>query len=106
MKILFDEGTPAPLRQALAGHEVSTAAEMGWSELSNGDLLAAAEGGFEVFVTTDQNIGHQQNLTGRSLAILVLTTTSWPIIRRHAAQVVSAVDELKPGDYRELAFPK
>ena len=79
---------------------------MGWSELANGDLLAAAEARFDVFVTTDQNIGHQQNLAGRPLAILVLTTTSWPNIRRHAAQVVSAIDELKPGGYREVALPK
>jgi hypothetical protein len=55
MRILFDNGTPAPLRRALASHTVSTAHEMGWTELDNGDLLKAAEGLFEAFVTTDQN---------------------------------------------------
>ena len=71
MKILFDHGTPAPLRLRLAGHEISTAYEMGWARLSNGDLLAAAEKAFDVFITTDQNLRYQQNLAGRRLAILV-----------------------------------
>jgi hypothetical protein len=72
MRILFDQGTPAPLRHALAPHEVSTAFELGWSNLENGDLLRAAEGRFEVFITTDQNLRYQQNLTGRQLAIMAL----------------------------------
>src|ERR1700690_1396036 len=78
MKILFDHGTPAPLRHQLAGHEISTAYEMGWAKLSNGDLLAAAEKSFDAFITTDQNLRYQQNLAGRRLGILVLPTTSWP----------------------------
>jgi hypothetical protein len=54
--VLFDQGTPAPLRHALAGHVVETAYERGWSSLKNGELIAAAESaGFEVFVTTDKN---------------------------------------------------
>ncbi len=55
MRVLFDQGTPAPLRHALAPHEVSTAFELGWSNLESGDLLREAEGRFKVFVTTDQN---------------------------------------------------
>jgi predicted nuclease of predicted toxin-antitoxin system len=78
VRILFDQGMPAPLRQSLTAHAVSTAHEMGWSTLANGDLLDAAEGQFEVFVTTDQNLRYQQNLSGRQLAILVLPYASWP----------------------------
>jgi hypothetical protein len=81
MKILFDHGTPTPLRRHLAGHEVATTYEMGWATLSNGDLLAAAETAFAAFLTTDQNLLYQQNLAGRRLAILVLPTTSWPKIQ-------------------------
>ncbi len=87
MRILFDQGTPAPLRRALTAHEVSTAFELGWSNLENGDLLRAAEGRFEVFVTTDQNLRYQQNFAGRQLAILVLPTTNWLEIQRHQAEV-------------------
>jgi hypothetical protein len=104
MRILFDQGTPAPLRHALAPHEVSTAFELGWSNLENGDLLRAAEGRFEVFITTDQNLRYQQNLTGRQLAIMVLPTTNWPKIQRHQAEVAAAVNALRPGDYRELRW--
>ena len=104
MKILFDHGTPAPLRRLLAGHEISTAYEMGWAALSNGDLLAAAEKSFDVFITTDQNLRYQQNFTGRNLAIMVLPTTSWLEIQKHTNQVSAAVTALKPGDFVELRF--
>lgn len=104
MKILFDHGTPAPLRRSLADHEISTAYEMGWAKLSNGDLLAAAEKSFDAFITTDQNLRYQQNLMGRRLAILVLPTTSWPEIQKHTDKVAGSVSTLKPGDFVELKF--
>ena len=106
MRILFDQCTPAPLRSGLAGHVVVTAFELGWHNLTNGDLLHAAEAdGFDVLVTTDQRLKHQQNLSRRKIAILVLTTTSWPRIRRNLNIVADAIDSLKSGDYRELPFP-
>ena len=77
---------------------------MGWAELENGDLLAAAEKIFDSFITTDKNLRYQQNLAGRQLAILVLPTTSWPEIQKHLASVSDAVHKLKPGDFIELKF--
>ena len=69
MRVLFDHGTPAPLRRELLGHEVATAYERGWSTLKNGELITTAEAGdCEVILTTDKNLRYQQNLTGRSLA--------------------------------------
>jgi len=104
MRVLFDQGTPVPLRRALAPHDVSTAFELGWSNLENGDLLRAAEGRFEVFITTDQNLRYQQNLTGRQLAILVLPTTNWLEIQRKQDEVAAAVNSLRPGEYHELRW--
>jgi hypothetical protein len=104
MRILFDQGTPAPLRHVLSGHTVATAFEMGWASLANGDLLRAAEASFDAFITTDRNLRYQQNLSGRRLAILTLWTTSWPNIQRHASEVAAAVNELGPGDFVELSF--
>jgi hypothetical protein len=69
---------------------------MGWAELDNGDILDAAEGAFDALITTDQNLCHQQNLTGRQLAILVLPTTSWPIIRAHVAEVAAVLPVCTP----------
>ena|ERR1700691_2484312 len=104
MKILFDQGAPAPLRRALTAHSVSTAYEMGWMQLSNGALLRAAEAQFDVLITTDRNLRYQQNVTGLHLAILIVPTTSWPTIRIHELQVVAAVDALRAGDVVELSF--
>ena len=105
MRILFDQGTPVPLRPLLVGHAVDTAYERGWSTLANGDLLNAAEAAsYEIVITTDQNLKHQQHLTGRRLAILVLPTTAWPEIQRHAAAVVAAVASVQPGECRELTW--
>ncbi len=104
MQILFDQGTPAPLRRALTGHTVSTAYEMGWSSLSNGDLLSAAEPRFDLLVTTDQNLHYQQKLLGRRLAILVLPTTSWPEIQQHLDEITAAVAVTQTGAYRELQW--
>jgi hypothetical protein len=72
MRILFDQGTPVPLRGFLISHEVVTAFELGWSEISNGDLLAKAEKEFDVLVTTDKQLKYQQDLASRKLAILGL----------------------------------
>ncbi len=106
MRILFDQGTPAPLRRFLTGHLVSTAYEEGWSTVTNGDLIRLAEQkGFELLITTDTNLRYQQNLESRSISILVLTTTSWPRIKAAAALVVQMVDDLGSVDYRELHIP-
>jgi len=75
MRILLDQNTPAPLRYALLGHQVETAYEKGWAKLSNGDLIAEAESaGFDLLITSDQGIPHQQNWAGRNLSLLVLST--------------------------------
>jgi len=90
----------------LGEHGVSTAYERGWLTLKNGDLLDAAEReGFEVLVTTDRNLRHQQNLRARNIAIVVLTTTSWPRIQRDIPAVVRAVDGAVPRSYVEVQFP-
>jgi hypothetical protein len=103
MKILFDQGTPVPLRSFLHPHEVDTAAELGWAELGNGDLLAAAEReGFDLMITTDQNLRYQQNLDERRIGVLVLMTTSWPRIQAKVDDVVAVLEGLPPGGYAEV----
>ena len=90
MRILFDQGTPVPLRRSLAGHEVVTAYEAGWSTLQNGDLLAAAEGaGIDLVVTTDRNLQYQQNIRGRKLAIVATGTRAVSFRRGTTALMVT-----------------
>jgi hypothetical protein len=101
MRVLFDQGTPALLRHALAPHEVSTTFESRWSNLVNGDLLRAAEGRFEVLVTTEQRLCYQRNLTGRQWAMLVLPTKNWLETQRPQEQVAASANWPRPGEHRE-----
>jgi len=77
---------------------------MGWAQLTNGDLLKEAEASFDALITTDQNLGYQQNLSGRRLAVLILWTTSWPKLQRHLAEIVSGIEKINPGDFVEMSF--
>jgi predicted nuclease of predicted toxin-antitoxin system len=94
LRILFDNNVPVGLRRFLVKHEVRTIVEMDWPpQLENEDLLDAAEAsGFDVMVTSDQNIQHQQNLTGRKLALLVLGSDIWPIVRDYGEVIAARVD--------------
>ena len=106
MRILFDQGTPVPLRESLTHHEVTTAYERGWSQLKNGELLDAAENEtVEVLVSTDLNLKYQQNLKSRRIALVILSTPSWPRIERAVTMVVRAVDTAVPGSYVEVDIP-
>lgn len=106
MKILFDHGTPAPLRHELPGHRIETAHERGWSALLNGDLIAAAgAAGFDVLLTTDKNLRYQQNLAGRRLAIVVLYSTSWPRLKAAVPAIAAAIASAVPGSFIDAAQP-
>jgi len=97
MKILFDQGTPVPLKG------FDTAHECGWSTLQNGELLTAAENaGYELLITTDRNLKYQQNLDERMIAILVLLSTSWPRIQEKIEPIRSAISSLSRGGYLEV----
>ena len=100
MKILLDECVPIQVRNALAGHEVTTVQKMGWGGISNGDLLDQAEqAGFEVFIVADKNLRYQQNLSGRRIAILELWTNHRPTLEKHFAEIRVAVERLNAGEY-------
>jgi hypothetical protein len=105
--VLFDHGTPKGLARALSEHTVHTAQSKGWDKLSNGALLdAAEEAGFELMLTTDRRIRHQQNLRARRIALVVLTgSTKWSLVRRHAHRIAAAVASATDGGYVEVEIP-
>ena len=107
MLILFDHGAPRGVARALTGHTVVTAKSKGWDRLTNGALLKAAEeAGVELLLTTDQRIRYQQNLTGRKIALIVLTgTTKWSRVQLHLGRIAAAVNAVKPGSYTEIRIP-
>ena len=107
MKLLFDQGTPAPLRRHLPGHSVDTLAQKGWSEKSNGDLLDLAEReGYAVLLTTDQSLPHQQNLARWQVGIVVLLSTNWSWIRLSAEEIAEAIEAVCPGHAIEVPIPR
>jgi hypothetical protein len=98
IRILLDQNAPLGLRRLLTGHDVVTAARLGWSTIQNGDLVRAAEeAGFAVLITCDRNIRHEQNLAGRKLALIELTTNQWATIRDNIADVLAAIETATSG---------
>jgi hypothetical protein len=86
VRILFDQGVPAPLRAHLPGHDIKT-----------GELLSKAERRFDVLVTTDQKLRREQNLAGRPFGVIVLLTTSWPVLQKKVDEIAKAVAQVQPG---------
>ncbi|HWE85941.1 MAG TPA: hypothetical protein VG267_13425 [Terracidiphilus sp.] len=107
MLVLFDHGTPRGLARELSGHKVTRAMSLGWDQLSNGELLKAAEdAGFQVLLTTDRKIRYQQNLAKRKIALVVLCgTTKWSRVRLCCAEIQAAIGKAAPGSYIEVQIP-
>ena len=103
---MLDKNVPRGLVRALVGHTVTEARDRRWASFKNGELLDAAEqAGFDVLVTADKNIRHQQNLEGRSIAIVVLTQLRWRRVRGRLAEIAAAVNAATPGSFTEVEIP-
>ena len=106
MRVLFDNGTPRGVAQALHGHNVEEARSRGWDTLRNGELLDAAEAaGFDAFLTTDRNLKHQQNLSRRGIAIVTLSSGRWRLIKKLLPEIVAAVNAATRGSLVEVDIP-
>ncbi len=100
MRLLLDECVPKKLKNELPGHEVFTVPEMGWAGVKNGPLLRRAAEQFDVLITTDQNVEHQQNLAELGLAILVLVAlrNDIDLLRPLMPRARGALSSLRAGD--------
>ncbi len=107
MLILLDHGTPKGLSRALPGHTIITAQARGWDKLNNGALLNAAEEvALDLLITTDRRIRYQQNLSGRKIALVVLTgSTKWSQVRLHLERIAGVVNAATPSSYAEVEIP-
>lgn len=107
MLVLFDHCTPKGIARYLAGHTVKTARQLGWAEMLNGALLKAAkDAGFDVMVSADKNIRYQQNLSGRNIALVVLSRSKWSAVMLVVIDVVAAVNAATAGSYVEVTIPE
>ena len=84
MRVLLDECLPRRLKRELVGHDARTAPEMGWAGKVNGELLALAIGQFDVSLTADRNLSHQQDVSAFDIAVVVLVAQS------------NRIDDLRP----------
>lgn len=102
MKILIDESLPRYLKQPLKSHEVFTVQEMGWTGITNGVLLEKANREFDVLLTADKNLRHQQNLSDLSLSIVVFPSNRLSVVKPLVAHLQSTLPFLKRGEILEL----
>ena len=102
MRVLIDECVPRALKSFLIarGHDCSTVQDAGWSGTTNGELLRLAEKSFEVFLTLDKKIEHQQNLAARKITIMVIRSISnrLKLLRPHFPAFAAAIESSKPGE--------
>ena len=106
MRVLLDHNLPHKLRTSLGKlceHEIVTASFMRWGHLKNGELLRAAEeAGVAVFVSGDRTLVHEQNLSGRRLALIALSANNWPIIRDYLPAILVAIESAQPSSFHEV----
>lgn len=105
MKILLDECVPWPIHKLLAGHDCMAAQQRGWGGVKNGDLLRLAESEFALFITSDQNVRYQQNLAGRRISILELSSNKLRRIQDADRLINSVIDAIMPGEFQRLNIP-
>jgi hypothetical protein len=87
-------------------HAITKAKDAGWDQLANGELLSATEqAGFDILLTADQSIRYRQNLSGRLIALVVLSAPNWPRVRLHTEKILAAVNAATPGSYTEVEIP-
>jgi len=106
MRLLLDESLPRGLKDLLSPHAVATVQEKGWAGTTNGELLRKAESEFEVFLTADQNLEYQQNLTGYDLAVVVLVsrTTRLADLELLVPKILESLSEVEAGNVHRIAL--
>lgn len=103
MKVLLDENVDHRLRNFLGAHEVFTVTYKGWAGLKNGELLRVAEAdGIDISLTGDQTLMDEQNIGGRRLAIIALSTTEFPILKNNLPSILAALDKAVPGSLQAV----
>ncbi len=102
MRILFDQNVSKKLRRNLQPHQVSLAKEMGWARLGNGLLLDQAQAKFDVMLTMDANIYHQQNVAQYDIAVIVLRAydNDYHSVLPLLPEVIELLAGIKPGEIR------
>jgi hypothetical protein len=104
VRVLLDESLPVDLAEELPGHQVETVRGHGWVGFLNGDLLRRARADFDVFVTMDRNLPHQQNLVAIGMAVVLVLAKSNRLsdLRPLIPAILEAIAAIKPGELRRV----
>ena len=105
MRVLLDECVPVQFRRFLPGHETSTVEYAGWRGLPDAELIPRAEALFDVLLTCDANMRHQQSLAGRQLAVVVIPTNRQKQIELFAERIAAAIRDARPGKFSTVEIP-
>jgi predicted nuclease of predicted toxin-antitoxin system len=105
LKILLDESVPHIVQTRLSHLDIRTVQDMGWAGIKNGELLRRAETEFNVFVTADQQLLYQQNLSGRTLAIIVLPTNQVRTVVSLLPAIEESLKRVQPGVFLTIPLP-
>ena len=102
MKIIIDECVPSVVKKSLPSRGIVTVQEMGWAGIKNGKLLQLIAADFDVFITSDKNLRHQQNLTTLDLAVILLPSNQVPAVRALLPAIDDALNDIQPKDFKEI----
>ncbi len=102
MKILLDEGVPRIIQKRLDQFSISSVEEMGWRAVENGALLDLMAATFQIFITTDKNIPHQQNLKKRGISLILLPTNRIPLLIELLPKIEEAISTIGIGEFKEI----
>ncbi len=102
MKIIIDECVPSIVKRGLPERSIVTVQDMGWAGIKNGELLRLVAADFDVFITSDKNLRHQQNLSAIDLSIILLPSNQVPVIKALLPQIDSALTNIGENSFIEL----
>lgn len=102
MKVIIDECVPSIVKRGLPSRNIASVQEMGWAGVKNGKLLSLVAAEFDVFITSDKNLRHQQNLTEINIAIILLPSNQVPIVKGLLPQIDVAIENIGQYDFVEV----
>ena len=105
MKIIIDECVPSIVKRGLPTREIVSVQDMGWAGVKNGELLRRVSAGFDVFITSDKNLRHQQNLDVLDISIILLPSNQVPIVKAILPQIDSILAKIEPKCFVEILNP-
>lgn len=105
MRVLLDECAPRVIKRRLRQLNILTVQEVGWRGYKNGQLLRAVGGQFDVLVTTDKNIRHQQDVSKLAFGVIVLPTNRLAVILKIMDDIAKAIERVRPGEIIEIPLP-